>query len=75
MEQVSKNTLQKSLRPLPQGISKLSAALATNVKIRLFKATVVHALQQRDPASGSHFCNWVLQSVRDGEVDPYFLAK
>jgi hypothetical protein len=32
---------------------------------------IVHALQPCDPACRINFCIWFLQSVHDGEVDPY----
>jgi hypothetical protein len=34
------------------------------------KTTVVHALKERDPVARIRFCNWFLQSVHDGVVDP-----
>jgi hypothetical protein len=30
----------------------------------------VHELQPRDPVSRVNFCNWMLQSIYDGEIDP-----
>jgi hypothetical protein len=67
-------TPQKSLRRLVQetDISKSSAAKAMKLlKLLPCRATVVHALQPRDPASRINFCNWFLQSVHDGDDDPH----
>jgi hypothetical protein len=49
----------------------LSAALATNLllKLWLYKAIAVYALQPRDPAKRINFCNWFLQPFHDGEVE------
>jgi hypothetical protein len=53
------------------GISKSTTAIAMKLlKLLLYKETVVHALQPCYPASRVNFCNWFLQSVHDGEVDP-----
>jgi hypothetical protein len=68
------NTPQKSLRRLAQetGISKSSTAkLIRMLKLLPCKAILVHALQPRDPDSRINLCNWFLQSVHNGEVDPY----
>jgi hypothetical protein len=68
------HTSQKSLRRLAQetSISKSSAAEATKLlKLRQYKATVVHVLQPCVPASRINFYNWFLQSVHDGEVGPH----
>jgi hypothetical protein len=52
-------------------VSKTSARRATKLlQLLLCKATVVHALKEHDPVARIHFCNWFLQSVHDGEVDP-----
>jgi hypothetical protein len=40
------------------------------LKLGPYKTTIIHALQQRDPASRVHFCIWYLQSVVEGEIDP-----
>jgi hypothetical protein len=67
---------QKSLRHLLQEtcVSKSSAAKVTKLlKLRPCKVTAVHSLQPRDPASRIHFCNWFLQSVHGGEVDPHLI--
>jgi hypothetical protein len=66
-------TPRKSLKRLAQetGVSKSSARRATQfLKLRPYKTTVIHALQPRDPGSRVHFCNWFLQSVVEGEIDP-----
>jgi DNA-binding transcriptional MocR family regulator len=71
------HTPLKSLRRLAQetGISKSSAARATKqLKLRPYQATAVHTLKLRDSASRINFCNWFLQSVHDGEVDPYLTS-
>jgi hypothetical protein len=41
------------------------------LKLQLYKVTVVHILQACDSARRINFCNWLLQSVHDGEVDPH----
>jgi hypothetical protein len=70
-------TLQKSLRHLEQeiSISKSSAAKAAKLlKLWSYKVTVVQALQPRDSASRINFCNWFLQTVHEGEVDPHLTS-
>jgi hypothetical protein len=53
-------------------ISKSSAAKVMRLlELQPYKATVVHALQPRDPASSINLCNWFLQSFYDGKVGPY----
>jgi hypothetical protein len=37
---------------------------------RLYKITVIHALQPHDAAIKVCFCSWFLQSVVEGEIDP-----
>jgi hypothetical protein len=67
------HTPRKSLKCLAQEtrVSKSSARRATQLlKLRPYKTTVIHTLQQREPASRAHFCNWFLQTVIDGEIDP-----
>lgn len=67
------HTPQKSLRRLAQevNISKSAAFVATKLlKLKPYKVTVVHALQPQDPVSRVNYCNWFLQSVHNGEVDP-----
>jgi hypothetical protein len=52
-------------------VSTTSARRATKLlQLRPCKVTAVHALKEHDPVSRIHFCNWFLQSVHDGEVDP-----
>jgi hypothetical protein len=51
-------------------VTKSSARTAAQLlKLRPYK-TVIHALHPRDQASRVHFCNWFLQSVVEGEIDP-----
>jgi hypothetical protein len=67
------HTPRKSLKRLAQetGVSKYSARTATQLlKLRLYKTTVIHALQPRDPASGVHFCSWFPQTIIEGEINP-----
>jgi hypothetical protein len=67
------HTPRKLLKHLAQetGVSKSSARTAAQLlKLRPYKTTVIHALQQHDPASRVHFCSWFLQSVVKGEIDP-----
>jgi hypothetical protein len=69
------HTPLKSLRCCAQetSILKLSAVKVTKLlSLRPYKATVVHALQPCDLASRSNLCNWFLQPVHGGEVDPHF---
>jgi hypothetical protein len=57
------HTPRKSLKQLVQdtGVSKFNARRATQLlKLRPYKATVIHTLQLHDPAGGVHFCNWFL---------------
>jgi hypothetical protein len=64
---------RKPLKCLAQetGMSKSTSRTATQLlKLRLYRTTVIHALQQRDPASRVHFCSWFLQSVVEGTIDP-----
>ena len=67
---------RKSLRRLAQetGVSLGSARTATKlIKFRPYKVTVVHELKQPDHAARIRFCNWLLQNVHDGIVDPQLL--
>ena len=64
---------QKSLRRLAQqvGVSKSSVQLATKLlKLKPYKTRIVHQLMLPDNAARINFCNWYLQSVHDGLVDP-----
>jgi hypothetical protein len=64
----------KSLRHLAEetSISILSAAKVMNLlKPWLYRVIVVHSLLPRDSARRIDFCNWFLQSVPGGEVDPH----
>jgi hypothetical protein len=40
------------------------------LKVRPYKRTVIHALQQRDSANRVLFCGWFLQSFVEAEVNP-----
>ncbi|PNF37420.1 hypothetical protein B7P43_G16027 [Cryptotermes secundus] len=67
---------RKSLRRLAQetGVSLGSARTATKlIKFRPYKVTVVHELKEPDHAARIRFCNWLLQNVHDGIVDPQLL--
>jgi hypothetical protein len=64
--------LENCLKCLAQetGVSKSNARTSTQLlKLRLYKTTVIHALQLHDPASMVHFCIWFLQSVVEGEIN------
>jgi transcriptional antiterminator len=68
------HTPRKSLKHLAQetGVSKSSVRTATQLlKLRPYKTSVIHALQQRDTAGRVHFCSWFLQSVVKCEIDPH----
>ncbi|PSN56480.1 hypothetical protein C0J52_08437 [Blattella germanica] len=41
--------------------------------MKLYKITIVHELQLRDPEMQFHICNWILQNVNDGIIDPRFI--
>jgi hypothetical protein len=54
---------------LKTGLLKPSARRTTQLlKLRHYK-TVIHALQNRGPASRVHFCSWFLQCVIEDEID------
>jgi hypothetical protein len=56
---------------LETSISETSGRRATKLlQLRPCKTSVVDALKEHDPVARIHFCNWFLQSVYDGEVDP-----
>jgi hypothetical protein len=62
----------KSLKRLAQEteVSKSSASREIQLlKLRLYKIEI-HTLQPCNPANRVHFCNWFLQSVIKGEIDP-----
>jgi hypothetical protein len=75
------NTPRKSLKHLaPETrVSKSSARTATQLlKLRLYKTTVIHALQPRSSVSRVHFCSWFPQAVIESEIDlqlTFFLTK
>jgi hypothetical protein len=53
-------TPRKSLKHLAEatGVSMPTARTTTQLlKLRLYKTTVIHALQPRDPPSRVHFCS------------------
>jgi transposase len=63
----------KSLKSLAQetGVWKSTTRWATQLlKLRPYKATVIHAFQLCNPAGRVYFCSWFLQSVIEGEIDP-----
>jgi hypothetical protein len=67
------HTPRKSQKRLAQGtgVSKSSARTATQLlKLRPYKTTAIHALQPSDSASSVRFCNWFIQTVVRGEIDP-----
>jgi hypothetical protein len=52
-------------------VTKRSGRRATKLlQLRPCKASLVDAWKEHDPVARIHFCNWFLQSVYDGEVDP-----
>jgi hypothetical protein len=64
------------LRCLAQetGVSLGSASTASKlIKFCPYKIPVVHELKQPDFAARIRFCNWLLQNVHDGIVDPQLL--
>ncbi|PSN46547.1 hypothetical protein C0J52_19601, partial [Blattella germanica] len=64
---------RKSLRRLAQevGVSKTSVQHATKLlKLKPYKTRVVHQLLPTDDAGRRNFCNWYLQAIHDGVVDP-----
>lgn len=67
---------RKSVRRLSQqmGISYGSVQKATRLlKLQPYKITAVQELKTGDPAKRLQFCEWVLKSVHDGEIDPYLI--
>ncbi|KAJ4433388.1 hypothetical protein ANN_15647 [Periplaneta americana] len=64
---------QKSLTQLAQqaGVSRTSAHNATKLlKCHPYKVTEVHSLEAGDLHRRINFCNWFLQSVNDGSLNP-----
>jgi hypothetical protein len=50
-------------------MSKLSAQTATNIlKLKPYKTTIVHKLQEHNSANRINFCNEILQFINDGET-------
>jgi hypothetical protein len=67
---------RKSLRRLAQDTGVLLGSAFTTtklIKFRQYKIAVVDKLKQPDFAARIGFCNWLLQNVRDGIVDPQLL--
>jgi hypothetical protein len=63
----------KSLARLAQQaqVLKTTAWKATeNLHLRLYKITHVHVIEECDYGRRTHFCNWFLQAVHDGVLDP-----
>jgi hypothetical protein len=40
------------------------------LQLRSCTTSVVDTLMEHDPVARIHFCNWFLQSLHDGQVDP-----
>jgi hypothetical protein len=51
-------------KSLVQTVTKL-------LKLKPFETAAVHELQPHDPANRIYFCNWILKSGRDGEIDSH----
>jgi hypothetical protein len=63
----------KSLARLAQQmqVSKTTAWRATkNLHIHPYKITQVQVIEEGDYGRRTHFCNWFLQAVHDGVLDP-----
>jgi hypothetical protein len=64
---------RKSLAWLAQQaqVSKTTAWRATkNLHLRPYKITQVQVIEEGDYGRRTHFCNWILQAVHDGVLDP-----
>jgi hypothetical protein len=62
---------RKSLRRLAQ---EAGVSLATKlIKFRPYKIKGVQEVKQTDYEARIRFCNWLLQNVHDGIVDPQLL--
>jgi hypothetical protein len=64
---------RKSLTQLPQQghVSKTTAWRATeNLYLRQYKITQVQVIEECNYGRRTHFCNWFLQVVHDGVLDP-----
>jgi hypothetical protein len=68
---------RKSLaKPAQQADVSVSSTRTTTKlpKLHQYKITQVHSLQPRDPAATRiNVCNWFIQSVNDGTLDPQLL--
>jgi hypothetical protein len=63
----------KPLRHLAKetGVPNTTTKTATKLlKLRPYKTTVVHSLQLHHPVARLNFCNWYLQSIHNGELNP-----
>jgi hypothetical protein len=68
------HTPQKSLRHFAQETGfKITPSCHRLLKMKPFKTTVVHELQPYDSVNSVNFCNWILQSVHGGEIDPHLI--
>ena len=66
----------KSVRRVAQqvGISKTSVHRATKIlKLKPYRVSIVQQLQPRDDQARINFCNWILQHIVDGIVNPHLL--
>jgi hypothetical protein len=64
---------RKSLAQLAKQaqVSKTTAWRATkNLHLRPYKITQVQVIEEGDYRKRTHFCNWFLQAVHDGVLDP-----
>jgi hypothetical protein len=64
---------RKSLARLAQQaqVSKTTAWRATtNLHLRPYKITQVHAIEEWDYGRRTHFLNWFLKAIHDGVLDP-----
>jgi hypothetical protein len=64
---------RKSLAQLAQQaqVSKTTAWRATkNLHLQPYKITQIQVTEECDYGRRTHFCNWILQAVHDGILDP-----
>jgi hypothetical protein len=65
---------RKSLRRLAQACFESNCTKVTKLlTLRPYKTTVDHSLRVHDPVARINFCNWFLQPVHNGGVDPQLL--